>query len=43
MPSLEGEMDQNEGLTGVIICGTINAVFRRMKCCVQSLKKKKLT
>lgn len=33
----------DEVLTGVIICGTINATFRKMKRCVQSLKMKKLT
>lgn len=33
----------DEVLTGVITCGTINAVFRQRERCVQSLKMKNLT
>lgn len=33
----------DEVLTGVIICGTTNAVFRQRERCVQSLKMKNLT
>lgn len=33
----------DEVLTGVIICETINAVFRQREHCVQSLKMKNLT
>lgn len=33
----------DEVLTGVIICGTINAAFRQREHCVQSLKMKNLT
>lgn len=39
----EGGDGSDEVLTGVIICGTLNAAFRQRQHCVQSLKMKNLT